>query len=326
MPFRALFILAAADCYLHGPGDAKEKMAAALASVLALALHWQAGYILAELVWFAVFVRAWQLSTSAAPPASAAPPVAASPAPAPASNGLPDMPAAIKRECEDSLAKFVKNCGPTTCDGEPWTMLSNEGGLVVSSAPYSGKSFLRWKVEIAEVYGPSDGIYEELFNYSKRCGPNGWDKAVAGGRVHKQFADNYKIVIYATAPALGGLVTGREFVEARYVTFPAEGGLLLSGVGLPEKPYKQTLGADYPVGDASLTRALGYPGGGFKLTPVGPAPADGKTPGLWKWVLVSNVELGGWLPQSSINSATSQVLVESSKETLKHLHELFPRP
>ena len=174
--------------------------------------------------------------------------------------------------------------------------------------------------------GPVDGIYDELFNYSKRCGPNGWDKSVAGGRIVKQFADGYRVVIYSTAPALGGLVTGREFVDGRVIRYPSEGGLVLSGIGLEEKVWKPVLGADYPEGDSSLTRARAFPGGGFSLTPIGAPPPDRTTPALWKFTLVSAVLLGGWLPQSSINSATSQVLVESSKLTIEHLKRKFPKP
>jgi len=328
MPFRALFVLATADLYLHGPGDEKEKIAAALASVLAILLHMQLAYVLAELVWFAVFVRAWQSPSSgqrALPQIEQGPLATAAAAPA-QQPGLPEAPAELRQAVDESLAVFLKNIGPTSSDGDAWSVLTQDGPVTVSSTPYKGQNFLRWKLEISNVWGPAQGIYDELFDYNKRCGPNGWDKALSGGRIHKQFADGYRVVIYATAPALGGLVTGREFVDGRVLKFPAEGGVLVGGLGLDAKKWKDTLGANYPEGDSSLTRALSFPGGGFVLSAAnGQAPADKSTPALWKFTMVTAVLLGGWLPQSSINSATSQVMLESAKLTVEHLKKKFPR-
>lgn len=188
-------------------------------------------------------------------------------------------------------------------------------------APYPGKSFLRYKTEFS-AYGPRQGVYEELFDYGKRCKSNGgWDDALDWGKVIKELGDGYRIVEYATTPQYGGRISSREFVDGRLIQDRPDGGLIVVGANLDAAKFP----ALCPPKPAGVERGTSYPGSGCILEPL-TTDGDVKTaPREWKITIVAAVDIGGSIPQWMTNSATSSVLQSSSEGTKKHLAKCFPR-
>lgn len=319
-----VFALAAGDCYLNGPClHEAEKHAAIFLSIVALAINMQWAYLLSELAWFVVFARTGFSVTSVpvvdTPAAAVAAPVVT--APAAPTNSIPE---ALKKLVDQSVLEFEKHrLGDLTCDGAKWEVVSRSAdGDVISKAEFPGQSFLRWRIE-STVYGKFDQVIDEMFNFSKRAGPHGWDPKLASGVVHKTYDGGYRLCQLATNPMLGGMVSGREFVEVRHVLQDDDALTFRnSGVSVDEKPWKAKLGKDFPPTDKNLTRAVSYSGGGFHLSPA--VPGLGKDVAqTWNYQLVNCTAIGGWIPVSTINSATGTALLEVTQHTKAHFLKKF---
>jgi len=318
-----LFAVAVSDCYLNGPAlREEEKLLAVGLSVVAVIGDLQWLFLLAELGWFIVFARAgWEPKESAVlnvQPVSGA--AAVKEEVKVAKNSVPEP---LKKVVDASYEMFLKNRqGDISCDGEKWELQSDVSGDKIWRAKYPGQSVYRWRAE-STLYGPLSGILGELFDYTKRAGPTGWDPNLAKGRVHKQYDDGYKILIYSSNPVLGGLISPREFVEVRVVKgLQPDGSYSFSGVGIDEKMFGSILGSDFPQTDKNCTRASALPGGGFYMFPVTPG-LDPETPQEWKFQLSVSTLAGGWLPASTVNSAAATVLGESIQAQKAHIAKIF---
>ena len=206
-------------------------------------------------------------------------------------------------------------------EGQPWEVVSDNGEEKVWKAKYPGQSIFRWRAH-GTLYGPRSGIVGEMFDYAKRAGPKGWDANLAKGRIHKEYDNGYKIAIFSTNPVLGGLISPREFIEARVMKDGPNHAFINSGLGIDEKSFGAILGADFPTPDKSCTRAQAFPGCGFYLFPVNPS-LDPETPQEWRYQFVVCTAIGGWIPAGTINSATSQVMAESLKLQREHMLKKF---
>lgn len=317
--FQILFCLAVSDCYLNGPSTREEEKYIAIAfSIIALLFNTQWFYIVAELVWFLIFARAtWELK-SISPESSQTGGTQESKPPS-TENLVPDI---LKRAILDSKEKFLKNrIGDRSCDGETWEEQSRNDGDVISRAKYPGQAFYRWRVQ-GSLFGTFEGIISEMFDYSKRCGGvGGWDANLAKGEIVKDWDGGYRLCMFSTNPVYGGAVSGREFVEARIIE-KSENEFLVSGVGLEEKEWRPKLGSVYPTGDKNLTKALIFPGGGFHMSQANPDLPVGQAQD-WKYELVTNSALGGWIPTVTINKATASVLAEATVTQKKHMKDKF---
>ena len=217
---------------------------------------------------------------------------------------------------------FLKNrSGDITCDGTTWELMSEDNGDKTWRAEIPGEPIYRWRSEVT-VFGPRSGILSELFDYSKRAGPQGWDPNLANGRVHKEYPGGYKILVYSSNPVFGGVVSGREFFEIRYIKETSDNSYLFSGCGIDEGQFKSILGSDFPEGDKSLTRAYALPGGGFYMWQLKP-DLDPEVPQEWRYVLVLASKIGGWLPSATVNKASAAVLADAMKLQKSHLNKCF---
>ena len=255
--------------------------------------------------------------------APAAVPTAAAAAAAPAAEAKNACPPALKKAIDESYEKFIKNKeGDTTSEGEKWELVNQTDVAKIWRAKLPGQSVYRWRAE-QTLYGPKSGIVAELFDFSKRAGPNGWDEKLKAGRIHKQYDDNYRVAIFSSNPVFGGVISSREFIEARVIKpEQPDGGYLVAGMGLDEKIWGPVLGDDFPKGDKSCTRALAFPGGGFCMSPVTPG-TNPETPQEWKCQLVMATLLGGWIPTGTINAASAQVMTEAAVAQRDHMLKKF---
>ena len=136
--------------------------------------------------------------------------------------------------------------------------------------------------------------------------------------------EQYSLAIYSTAPAAGGAVSSRELVDLRVLLKPEEGGFLACNTSVKDD-MKKVLPM-LPKGDSSLVRAFSHPGGGVRMVPSGPSPSkDNSVEQMFKYTMVSNIELNGWLLASVVNSATASALVDSHEGMLTHLESKFSK-
>jgi hypothetical protein len=311
------------DCYLNGPSLREEEKLLALAcSIVAVLLNEQYAFILAEIAWFIVFARSG-IDGLTPPAAKVTTTTVAVKSVVTEEKNQNACPEPMKKAIQESLEAFKKNReGDITSDGQTWELVKEENGDKIWRAKLPGQSIYRWRAQ-STLYGPRSGVLSELFDYSKRAGPQGWDPNLAKGRVHKEYDGNYKILIYSSNPVMGGLISPREFVEGRLVLDKEPNGVyMLSGIGLDEKTWAPILKADYPARDKNCTAAKAFPGGGFFMAPVQPG-LDPETPQEWNYQLVVCTEIGGWLPTSTINAATAQVMQEATQMQKAHTIKKF---
>jgi hypothetical protein len=334
MPFfRVLFLAAAVDCYLHGPGAQIEKAIAAIACVVACLINFQWGFILAELVWVGVFIKAYienekqKQSSHGNSTTKQNGTITTTSPPPPTTSSTNAVPKNLKSIVDSSMELYLKNeFGPVTCDGVPWVEFKSVDGIKIERADYPGRSFKRWRITADGLYGPSEGVYKQLFDYNVRCPPNGWDHNIAWGKIVKEFDDYYRIVNYATASAAGGAVSSREFVEIRHVVMVPTGGFYLSGLSVDDSMVQPFVpGFKGASAGPAGTRATSYPGGGARLQVMEGEPSDINVPRMHRFVMVTNVDLSGWLTQGLINSATTDALIDSTNETRAHLNRLYKK-
>jgi len=164
----------------------------------------------------------------------------------------------------------------------------------------------------------------EMFDYSTRCS---WDKAsVWKGSVLRRFKDNYMVVQWFTYPQGGGIITPREFLEARLVRRDPDGHLYLTSPSIDDATVKG-LGIKFTPGEGS-TRAKTFPGNGFSLEPLEALKPGDDPDGFmnFKMTLISCIELGGWLAPGLVNLFTTQSLVDSSDRECARFKIAFPPP
>jgi hypothetical protein len=328
LAFAVPFLVFTLDVWQHGPVPAPLKHVGLAASLLALPVLRFEAFVAAELLWLALIAyaaAAGEPGKAATEEGEAGKPAAA--AAAAVESGPPAVPAEGERRLQDGLQKALINLdggdGKNNSEGKPWKQQQDSDGIKVWNSELPGESCKRWRCETV-VKAPSiQALLEELFNFDVRAGPNGWDSAVKEGKVLAVFkGDNYSLARMSTNAAAGGAVSSREFIDirAKYVGggHPAcpEGGALITNVGLEPKKDKSWLPA-MPSEDKNLVLGKSLPGGGVRISPVAGQP------GLFKYEMVTNMSLGGWLPSSVINSATGGALVESMQLMHAHLKKKF---
>lgn len=160
-----------------------------------------------------------------------------------------------------------------------------------------------------------------MFDYRLRTQ---WDKEnLMKGRVLRKYADEYMIVQWFTYPVGGGVITSREFLEARSVVRNENGSIYLTCPSI-EYDVLRSLGITADSNSGS-TRAHKFPGNGFALEPVSPLK-EGEDPNSYrqfKMTLISCIDLGGCLPKGIINLVTTQSLVDSSFKEYARMNVVF---
>lgn len=130
--------------------------------------------------------------------------------------------------------------------------------------------------------------------------------------------DRIGIELYTSFPAVGGLVKPRAFADARLTRFCPD-GTIVSIVRALDGPLLQRWGLpDFErlVKAAGLTRARNLPGGGCGVK-FWSLPNGGT-----RFEMMAHSELGGWLPQATINAATGQVLGNIAVGCIRHTAQL----
>lgn len=316
-----LFVLFAGDVFLHAPVDGSLKKVGLAASLAAPLVGAMEAFVAVELLWVVLLVysqakrgeRAQKLKAEAAAAAASAK----------GGGGPPELSKQAQDKADEALRLFIANLDSTeNCDKKPWKLEKSQDGIEVFYSDFPGQSIKRWKA-VCTIKGKSlDAIVDELFNFDKRVGANGWDTAIKEGKVVASYNPScYSLARMVTNAAGGGTISSREFFDLRVKhkggENPAapEGGIVVASVGLD--PNKDKWVPNIPKPNKSLVTGQSFPGGGCRITPVA-----GK-PDTFKYEMCTNMNLNGWIPVSAINSATSSALLESHQAMCKHLSKCY---
>mmetsp|Transcript_12602 Transcript_12602/g.14454 ORF Transcript_12602/g.14454 Transcript_12602/m.14454 type:complete len:318 (-) Transcript_12602:161-1114(-) len=307
--FQAFFAFASVDFFINGPAKGHAGIAGVAVSGIALATNKDVGYLVACLLWLFLFLVFVDKKTPADAEAEVETEVKEE-------EGLRKVPGPVKEMLVKCISDFEKNCmqGSKTCDETEWKVLEEASDLKICRADYPGLSIKRWKVE-CEIEGDRDEIFEQLFDWNIRLK---WDTAIAHGEILEEFepdgaGDRLIVNKIHTAPAGGGAVSSREMIDAGLLRYTEEGGLYFSGASLGPEFNKHLPFLPKPKSDP--VRAVTHTGGGMALLPL----EQVENPKRFKYILVTNVDLKGWLMTSVINSATTGALKESTRAMMKQL-------
>jgi len=318
--FSLFFAGFAADVYRHGPIKHGLVRGFALSiSFAAILFSRFEGFVLAELVWLLALAASIVLNCKEEREDKDA---AARKKASPRSLGPPPLPKTGHEEVEESMKQLIGNLDDKlSCDGKPWKLQQDKDGIQVYCADFPGKSTKRWKAVCIIRGATLEEIEEEVFNFDNRSGQYGWDTAIKEGKILITFKEGKHVLSRMVTNAVaGGAISSREFFDLRWQLHENDhpeapkGGMIATMVGLNPKHDKKWL-PKLPNADSRFVLGQSYQGGGIKLTPIGEKE--------FKYEIVNNVDLGGWIPTSVINTATSSAILESHQAMLQHLTKKF---
>lgn len=304
--FSGLFALVFLDAIVNGPTLVGPRLYAVIAAAfVAVALQHIAGFVAAELVLIVVLAESAFLERKAKQEE-------AERAKAKAVEVVDDkeFPTAAKQYLLQGRDLFAKNAAAdVNAFGQPWTVLATDGQVSISRSDYPNQKCKFWKAE-CEISGELETLKKEILDYDYRLK---WDTGIASGRVLKSYNDMEEghpdLCIFYTAPAAGGAVSSRELIDLGLL-IDVEGGFDYincsppKGMTFKEAPTKVT-------GERGFT----HQGSGMRIRPI---PGTNK----YKYMLISAIDLGGWLLPSIVNSATTGALMDSTKAMITHLEKL----
>ncbi|KAH9259308.1 hypothetical protein BASA81_002351 [Batrachochytrium salamandrivorans] len=319
--FHGLFALSVLDAFFNGPklrGWAAHALLASSLVAFAVSLvevdHGWIAIVVVELVWVLAVLESASFASKQAEEEQAK--LAASTAAA-GKAGQEDklaLPPKALEFVKKSLDSFKLNVsGPTNCLGQPWKLLENKQGVQIYQSDFPGQSCKFWKVE-AEIRGTMEQFMKQMFDYDVRAT---WDTAVGSGKSLKEFTNipglgQVVLLQVLTAPQAGGMVSPRELVDLGIMVEQEtpNSPFIFANASVPPDMFGM-----FPEAPKKHTgvRAFGHPGSGSYIEPIPDKP------GMYRYVLVNALDLGGWLSTSVINQATAGALMEGTQALLVHL-------
>jgi len=230
---------------------------------------------------------------------------------------VPMASAQVQSYMDASYAKFKTNLvGDTSSEGVAWTLANEDKKreIQIYSAPFKG-STARWKV-VAILPGELEPAYDAVFDPEVR---RKWDPMVKDIRmlqindVEKHIGDGMAVTTIVTEAAAGGLVKSRTLLDFGLQRTNPKGGIHIANCSVPDTFPEYSLGPK--PGSDGMIRAISHVGSGCSLQPI-----PGR-PGALHYVLVSTIDLNGWLMPSVVNAAMSTSLMQGTvqmQEYLKH--------
>lgn len=239
----------------------------------------------------------------------------------PRSDGSP--PPELLHQLEEGVRDAERNLGPSVnVDGNRWEKERTMAcGVEVWCARAARSSARMFRIKGTVPLHLVETVYSQLAVCENK---RGWDtESISWVRRLKCFTgteprDKVDIEVYTSHPAVGGLVKPRAFADARLTRFNADGSIV-SIVRAVDGAHLSRWGlADFErlAKAAGLQRARNLPGGGCGVK-FWPLPDGGA-----RFEMMAHSELGGWLPQGTINAATGQVLGNIAVGCIRHLEKL----
>eukprot|EP01065_Artemidia_motanka_P038307 TRINITY_DN47151_c0_g1_i1.p1 TRINITY_DN47151_c0_g1~~TRINITY_DN47151_c0_g1_i1.p1 ORF type:complete len:303 (+),score=90.69 TRINITY_DN47151_c0_g1_i1:52-960(+) len=233
-------------------------------------------------------------------------------------------PPALLDALEDALELALTNLdAKSNADGNPWSLEKRmDHGIEVWSSKSNKSSARQFNIKATIPKASPEYACSQLVVIETKCT---WDKDSVGWWRNlrafsgRQERDQVTVEVYTTLPALGGLVKPRAFADARLTRWYKD-GTIVSVVRALEGEFSSQF--DMPAYDkvtkaASLPRARNLPGGcGVRISPHKAGS---------QIEMMAHSELGGWLPQGTINNATGAVLGGIALGLVKHVGRV-PEP
>lgn len=222
---------------------------------------------------------------------------------------VPDASEALQKHMALAADAFERNLDEArTAEGEPWTLQyeSKSRGIRIHSAKFPGHACMRWKVSCV-LPGDLESAYDAVFEPEKR---RVWDSLVNDVKILSIYecrvGDGLAVTLIKTNAAAGGLVSSRTMLDLALQRTVPDGGINIANCSCPDDfpEFKQ---GPAPGSDGRV-RAWTHVGSGCSIKPI-----PGK-PGFVQYVLVSTLDLKGWLSAGVINAAMTQSLALSTKQ------------
>jgi len=219
-----------------------------------------------------------------------------------------ELPAELMQLTSSCLDALEHGCGETSCQGHPWELLTDSGGIKVWSAPLDGKDILMWKTRFRiRLHGGLRHVEDYILDWAKR--QRSWDKGFVVGETIQTYAGNQDLVRYVHGRV--GLIDRREFINLRGKRRHAEdAGFTCSGVSVDCDQLKEVPPATTDAVRASCGVGMGTVAKKVDL----PGLATGET--CWEITLISHVDPKGNLSVRVLNSAQTHVLKTSARNCI----------
>jgi len=127
----------------------------------------------------------------------------------------------------------------------------------------------------------------------------------------KNVGDGLAVTSIVTASAAGGLVSSRTLLDFGLQKTNTTGGIHIANCSIPPHFPEFKLGPE--PGSDGMVRAISHVGSGCSLMPI-----PGR-PGFLNYVLVSTIDLNGWLMPSVVNTAMSTSLLQGTVQMQEYL-------
>eukprot|EP01062_Namystynia_karyoxenos_P003125 TRINITY_DN11098_c0_g1_i1.p1 TRINITY_DN11098_c0_g1~~TRINITY_DN11098_c0_g1_i1.p1 ORF type:complete len:238 (+),score=58.38 TRINITY_DN11098_c0_g1_i1:85-798(+) len=209
-------------------------------------------------------------------------------------------PPAMAERLAGAAKTFEGNLGEeANAFGEKWRTDKNKDGAVAESSSVPGSSarcFRAWvEVRCPKAKPGERGCAERLMDlitdYAKR--PQ-WDSGIASGTVEQRYQGGEEVIAVSTT---GSTISPRWWRDCRKRWTQPDGSVRNITCAWDEGDPKAPKG---------LVKGVNHPGGGSAVLRC---PKDSK-PGpdgseCWRAVMVGHSDIGGWVPTSVVNAASS---------------------
>ena len=242
--------------------------------------------------------------------------------------------AEILEDCEEGMVAlkvhFDEDCD-TNVDGFKWENEKEAGGVGVQSSKAKSTPAKRFRIRFLIKNADCETVYTTTVHWAHRLK---WDtESLSWGRYLKRFKatggseeDTIDVESYTSKAAAGGAVSPRCFVDSRLTRYTRDASgevteILSSVRNVPLKcSYAAPVGVkelETRLSKTKIVRAKNNIGSGIKVS---------KQPNGDILVQMSaHPEIGGWLPVSVVNGATSGALIETGKGVINAVKKAVAR-
>lgn len=218
----------------------------------------------------------------------------------------------VQKYLNEAMRCFELNLNNAiSSEGQPWVLQyqNDNKNVKIYSADFPGKPCRRWKI-VAFLETDLESAYDAIFLPERR---KKWDALVKEVNMlqindcEPAIGDGLAITSIVTNQVL--MVKSRAMLDLALQKCDPKGGIHIANVSCPTDFEESKLNP----GIDGAVKAVTHIGSGASLKPI-----PGK-PQTLEYVLVSTIELGGWLPPRVINATMSSSLASSTEQMIDFL-------
>lgn len=222
----------------------------------------------------------------------------------------------LQSHLDEAMKLFEVNvAGDVSSEGKLWVSRNKNGKreIEIFSAEFPKHACKRWKVR-AVLKCDLTTAYDAVFDPEIR---RTWDDLVKDVQMlqikdcDKAIGDGLAITLIVTNAAAGGLVSSRCMLDLALQKCHSRGGIIIANTNCPSNFPEFSMKPEVSGSTVGTTHI----GSGCSIRPI-----PGR-PGYLEYILVSTIDLGGWLPQSVITAAMSTSLMQGTEQMLNYLEK-----